>query len=152
MTDRKKMQVIQDFIRFINVMNDLIDNAAWKCQEIDPRTGEHLINESEVPQRDFTLEELKEQTTRNLIDAHGYWIMINNFLTKIDDQYLLDACQGAGIDAIQTKSELNDMKAHGIQARSDILAATTKTELAAAGQYLHDNVPKLILVRRSWNL
>ena len=152
MATRYEIQIAQDLIRFVNIMNDLIDVASYEAKEIDAQTGNKLQIPEDSTFRDATLDELKEMVKRRLLNALGYYNMLKAFLDKIDMSLVLSGLSALSVNTQELKNNLMDMKSVGEYVRANLSNVTTKSELANLGTYIDNNVPKLILVRRSWCL
>jgi len=150
MADRYVIQIAQDLIRFTNIINDLMDVASYQAREIDERTGEKL----QIPEgdsfRDATLDELKQIVQRTTQNVLGYYQMLKKFLDYIDINLVISGLSALGVNAQQLKDELLNMKSVRDHVVNNLSAVTTKAELAQLGTYIENNIPKLILIRRSW--
>lgn len=153
MATRYEIQIAQDLIRFVNIMNDLVDVASYQAREIDAETGDKLQKREEDGSfRDATLDELKEMVKRKLLNALGYYNTLKGFLDKIDLALVVSGLSGLDVNAQEVKDNLMDMKSVADYVRTNLPSISTKAELADLGVYIDDNVPKLILIRRSWCL
>lgn len=154
MATRNDIQIAQDLIRFVNIMNDLMDCASYILREKDPQTGEKYQltdKETQLP-RDATLEELKEAVKRTGQNVLGYWNMIDSFKTKYGSEIVRDALMSLGIDAIAINNDLANLDTEARNLWQNIKDAQTKAELIPFADRIDANIPKLILVRRSWCL
>jgi hypothetical protein len=156
MATRNDIQIAQDLIRFVNIMNDLLDCASYILREIDPQTGEKYqiqIPDLDPPEyRDATLEELKETVKRTGQNILGYWNMIDTFKNKFGAANVRDALLSLGIDAVAINNDLANFDTEAKHLWQNIQAAKTKEELIPFADRIDANVPKLVLVRRSWGL
>ena len=156
MATRQEIQIAQDLIRFINIMNDLLDCASWILREIDPQTGEKYqmqIPDTDPPEfRDATLEELKETVKRMGQNVLGYWNMIDAFKNKYGGANLRDALLSLGVDVTAVQTDLANFDVEARHLWQNIKDAQTKEELIPFADRIDANIPKLILVRRSWCL
>ena len=152
MATRQDIQIAQDLIRFVNIMNDLIDCASYILREKDPQTGNKFqIQEGEVS-RDATLEELKENVKRTGQNMIGYWNTITAFKNKYGGAKLKTALESMGVDVLAIQADLANLDTEARHVWQNIQAAQTKAELLPFADRIDANVPKLILVRRSWSL
>lgn len=155
---RQEKQIVDDMSRFMNIMNDLFDVGSYILQEIDPQTGEHLQKQEQTEIgttfRDYTLDELKQQGRRMARNILGYVKTIENFLTGTGMMNkTIQACTAMGIDFGAEKAEFNNMKTAATWVINNIDSINSKTDLKdSVANYIDANVPKLILIRRSWCL
>ena len=156
MATRNDIQIAQDLIRFVNIMNDLMDCASYILREIDPQTGlEYLVQipNTDPPQfREATLDELKQAVKRTGQNVLGYWNMIDEFKSKYGAVNVRDALLSLGIDAIAINNDLANFDTEAKHLWQNISAATTKAELIPFADRIDANISKLVLVRRSWCL
>jgi len=155
MSTRNDLQIAQDLIRFINIMNDLIDNASYVLRDLNPETGEKLQVEDPPGSgtfRDTTFEELKERVERICQNIVGYHSMIKKFVTKFGDVPLADALSSLNLDPVVIKSDFQVIKDVSNYVFVEIGGVSTKEELIPYADYIDANIVKLVLVRRSWNL
>lgn len=153
MTTRNDIQIAQDLIRFVNIMNDLLDCASFILREKDPQTGEkYQIQNEDGTFRDATLDELKESVKRTGQNVLGYWNMLTNFKNKYGGANLANALASLGIDALAIQSDLNNFDTEAKYLWQNIKSAQTKAELIPFADRIDLNIPKLVLVRRSWCL
>lgn len=175
MATRQEIQIAQDLIRFVNIVNDLMDVTAYTLQDIDAQTGKHLqIQElidsrTELPfletatpeeraefgveiNRDATFEELRDRTIRLGQNVGGYKVQIITFLDAVDQALVVSGLTALGVNALTLKTELLAMNDVRLYVATNLPTFTTKDSLAVLGQYIDTNIPKLTLVRRSWCL
>lgn len=154
MATRQEIQIAQDLIRFVNIMNDLIDVVSYMLQEIDAQTGEPLqiIDKETGLLRPLTFDELKANSVRACQNIGGYFVQIKNFLDKIDTTIVLSGLSALGIDTNTFKNEMLAINDARNYVRSALSSTMTKADLVIIGQYIDTNIPKLTLVRRSWCL
>ena len=154
MATRQEIQIAQDLIRFVNIMNDLIDVASYMLQEVDAQTGEPLQvtdKETQLP-RDLTFDELKDNSVRACQNIGGYFTQNKSFLDKVDLAMVSRGLTALGVDVNTLKNEMLAINGAKNYVKSALLSATTKADLIIIGQYIDVNIPKLTLVRRSWCL
>lgn len=154
MATRQEIQIAQDLIRFVNIMNDLIDVASYILQEVDAQTGEPLqITDKETELlRDLTFEELKNNSVRACQNIGSYFVQIKSFLDKVDLSMVSSGLTALGVDTNTLRNEMLAINDTRNYVRSALLSAMTKADLIIIGQYIDTNIPKLTLVRRSWCL
>ena len=156
MATRQQIQIAQDLVRFVNIMNDLLDCASWVLREINPLTGEKYqirIPMTDPPEfRDATLDELKETVKRMGQNVLGYWNMIDAFKNKYGGANLRDALLSLGVDVTAIQADLANFDVEAKHLWQNIKDAQTKEELIPFADRIDANIPKLILVRRSWCL
>ena len=156
MATRQQIQIAQDIVRFVNIMNDLMDCASYILRDIDPQTGlEYLIQIPDIdpPQfRDATLDELKQAVKRIGQNVLGYWNMLNDFKTKYGGANLVTALSSLGIDAVAINNDLANFDTEAKHLWQNINNAQTKEELIPFADRIDANIPKLVLIRRSWCL
>jgi hypothetical protein len=152
MATRQEIQIAQDLIRFVNIMNDLIDVASYMLQEIDAQTGKPLqVTDKETELlRDLTLEELKNNSVRACQNIGGYFIQIQGFLDKVDLSMVSSGLTALGVDVNTLKNEMLAINDARNYVKAALSSAVTKADLVIIGQYIDANIPKLTLVRRSW--
>jgi len=152
MATRNDIQIAQDLIRFINIMNDLMDCASYILREKDPQTGaKYQIQEGETF-RDATLDELKEKAKRTGQNVLNYWDMIEEFKDGYGAANVRDALLSLGIDAVAINNDLANLDTEAKHLWQNIKNAQTKEQLIPFADRIDANIPKLILVRRSWCL
>lgn len=153
MATRQEIQIAQDLIRFVNIVNDLMDVAAYTLQNIDAQTGEQLqMEDTPGTFRDTTFEELRDRTVRLGQNVGGYKVQIITFLDSVDQALVVSGLSALGVNASTLRDDLIDMNTVRNYVASNLPSATTKADLVTLGQHIDANVPKLTLVRRSWCL
>ena len=153
MATRNDIQIAQDLVRFIKIMNDLLDYASYILREINPQTGErYQIQNEDLSWRDATLDELKNEVKQTGQNILGYWNMIDSFVTKFGAANVRDALLSLGIDAVAIQADLANFDTEAKHLWQNIKNAQTKAELIPFADRIDANVPKLVLVRRCWNL
>ena len=152
---RKSIQLANDLVKFVNVINDLCDVAAWYLQDIDPADGSTPVQYREgdpVVVRESTVADLKSEAQKCYQGILTYHTLINRYRDAVAQSVIVDALSDIGIVAAELLADLNSMKTHIQYVKDNISAATTKPELAVLGAYLDTNVPKLELLRRPWTV
>lgn len=152
MATRQEIQIAQDLIRFVNIVNDLMDVTAYMMQEIDAQTGGPLQIEEEGIFRSLTFKELKDRVVRACQNVQGYKIMIMDFLDSADQAMIVSGLGVLGVDLLTFKNELLAMNTVRDYVAGQLSLMDAKVDLVILGQYIDANVPKLTLVRRSWCL
>lgn len=154
MATRNDIQIAQDLIRFINIMNDLLDCASYILREKDPQTGKkyQIIDKVTGLERDATLDELKNTVKRTGQNVLGYWNQIDAFITKFGAANARDALLSLGVDVTAIQADLVNLDTEAKHLWQNIKNAQTKAELLPFADRIDANVPKLVLVRRSWCL
>lgn len=158
MVTRQEKQIVDDLVRFINIMNDLFDVNSYMLQGVDQETGGVLQKKERVGEtltfRDFTLDELKQLGKKNAQNILGYANNITNFLSGTDMLNItMSAFTAVGVDFNTTKNEFNVMKTGAAWIIDNIDSILSKEALKnTIVAYIDDNIPKLTLIRRSWCL
>jgi len=160
MATRQEIQIAQDLVRFVNIMNDLLDCASWILKEIDPQTGNKLQiqepqGEGEIGApifRDTTLEELKERGKRAGQNVLGYRNVLQNFITKYGSVNIIKALASWKINYQDLLDDITIMETEARNLNNLIGAANSKADLISFAESINANIPKLVLVRRSWCL
>lgn len=160
MTTRQQIQIAQDLVRFVNIMNDLLDCASWILKEVDPQLGNklqvrvpHEMEDTGPPVfRDATLEELKERGKRAGQNVLGYRNTINQFISRYGANNVRTALTSIGIDIADIQNDVAKMEAEARNLNNFIENAQSKAELLSFAESIDNNIPKLTLVRRSWCL
>lgn len=153
MATRKDIQIAQDLIRFLNIMNDLMDCASYILREIDPQTGgPYQVLDGAGGMRPATLEEIKQEVKRIGQNAIGYWNMMRTFVDLYGAQKTKTALQSLGMNVIEFQADLESIRTEAAHIRDTVINATTKADLLPYADHVDANVPKLVLVRRSWCL
>jgi len=152
MPTRQEYQIIRDLIKFVNITNDLVDNASYIMREINPNTGEPLTKTDDdgITVRPYTLAEIKESLVGIRDGIRGYWSIVNRFINQYGLQNLNTMLQSQGIDGAVIKNDLEHIKTIIEEASVQVAAAQDKTDLLNISDYIDTNVPKLPLIRRSW--
>ncbi|UCE05510.1 MAG: hypothetical protein JSW07_18160 [bacterium] len=154
MATRQEIQIAQDLIRFVNVMNDLLDSAAYILREIDPHTGDpyRVQDPFSTENRVATLDEIKATITRLGKSVLGYWNMLASFKLGYGELDMDKALKALGVNANDIVADISTFKTEAQYLSQNIGNVINKTELIPYADRLDANVPKLRLVRRSWNL
>ena len=153
MATRNDIQIAQDLIRFINIMNDLLDCASFILREKDPQTGEKFqVKNEDGTFRDATLQELKDAVKRTGQNVLNYWDMLDTFKAKYGGANIANALSALGVDAAAINNDLANFDTEARHLWQNIKDAQTKEELIPFADRIDANIPKLILVRRSWCL
>jgi len=153
MSTRQEIQIAQDLVRFVNIMNDLLDCISFRLKEIDPQTGnKYQIQEKDLTLRDATLEELKAKGKRVGQNVLGYRNMINQFFSGYGIDNVETALASIGIDIADIQNDITKMEVEARNLNNFILSAKNKGELISFAKRIDNNIPKLTLVRRSWCL
>ena len=100
-----------------------------------------------------TLDELKEIIKRLGQNTAGYHTMLENFIGGYGESNVRDALLSLGVDLASIQAELVVLKAEGENLVNNVTKAIDKDELITSyADRIDLAVPKLTLVRRSWNL
>lgn len=149
MSTRQQIQIAQDLVRFVNIMNDLLDCASYILRETDPQTGGPLKNKDG---EDFTLNELKDRVKRTGQNVLGYWNQINDFIDGYGGANVRDALLSLGVNVAEIQADLANLDTEAKHLWQNIKDAQTKAALIPFADRIDANIPKLTLVRRSWCL
>lgn len=156
MATRQEIQVALDFIRFINIMNDLIDVSSYVLRELDPQSGaKYQIRaggEPSLPERDATLDELKQSAKRLFQNALSYRVMLDGFLVKANRTLVENGLLALGVNLVEMEADITNMRAACDTVIPQITAVDNKKQLEDVATYIDGAVPKLTLIRRSWSL
>lgn len=159
MATRQEIQIAQDLVKFVNIINDLLDCMSWQLQGIDPADGgvfkvfppDARETGDVADMVEPTVDELKALITRTLSNIEGYRANIQDYLDRASQQKIVRGLNALGIDdAVAFQADLVSMKGACDFLQANIGAVTTKAQLAQLGQHIDNNVPKLELVRRNW--
>ena len=150
MATRHDYQVAWDILKNINIINDLVDCAAYIMRDIDPRTGEPYRNRETG--EEFSLFEIKQELGRIRTNVTGYYNLINNYIDVAGVPRIATALAIVGVDAVQAKADMENLKTVVETAISQVQSASTKLELIPIGEYIDANTDKLDLIRRFWSL
>jgi len=153
MATRQQIQIAQDLVRFVNIMNDLLDCASYILKGIDPQMGTpYQIQNQDGTYREATLEELKAAGKRAGQNVLGYRNTINQFITRYGAANVRDALLGMDIDVATIQSDVAAMETQARNLNNYIDAVQSKAKLVPFAESIDTSIPKLILVRRSWCL
>lgn len=155
MTTRNDIQVTQDLVRFVNIMNDLLDCASYTLKEIDPETGDRFqIREGVGGEiyRDATLEELKLTARQSGQNALAYRNTLQSFIIKYGGENIRKALLSLNVNYDDILSDITTMENEARNLVNNVKFCETKAELISMAKQIDQNVPKLVLVRRSWCL
>lgn len=157
MKTRRKKQIVDDFIRFINIMNDLVDVTSIRLKELDERTGDRKqvpVNPGtpeEMPEtRDITVDEMKHQVKRGCQNVIGYYLGLTQFIDTYGEDKLETALTVFGYDFQELKSDIQKMVDVAKHINNNVDACKDKTELKNLSNHIDTNIQKLPLIRRSW--
>ncbi len=155
MATRQDFQIAQDVIRFINIVNDLMDVASFMMRELDqdgaPLIKPEVINPPE-PARPYTFDEIKAMLARTRQNILAYWGLIDNFISVYGAANVAIALNCVGVSAVVVKQELDSLKDVINYVSTNMAGLTTKAQLIPLADYIDTNTEKLPLVRRSWCL
>jgi len=148
MATRQDFQIAQDIIRFVNIVNDLIDVTSFMLRELDPN-GNPLVDGNGDP---FTFQMIKDSVVRTRQNILGYWTQINTFITTYGASNVATALNCVGVNATTIKQELDNIKEVINYVQANMVGLKTKAQLIPLADYIDANTEKLPLVRRSWCL
>jgi hypothetical protein len=148
MATRQDFQIAQDLVRFVNIVNDLIDVTSFMMRELD-HDGAPLVDKYGDP---YTFQMIKDGMMRARQNILNYWSMIDVFMTTYGATNVANALNCVGVSATNVKQELDNIKDVINYVSTNMVGLTTKTELLPLADYIDTNVSKLPLVRRSWCL
>ena len=154
MATRQEIQFAQDFLRYVNIMNDLIDVGGIEAQGKEESTGLPIKVPTGVEGefRSPTFEELRERVRGRVQAAGNYYLAMQSAMAKIPAGFLDRGLTGIGIDLQTILTDLEDMRNVCDQVLQDMLLTKDKTELVNVGTYIEQNVTRLTLLRRTWCL
>lgn len=149
MPTRQDFQIAQDIIKFVNIMNDIMDCNSWILQDKDPQTGGIF----QTPHaQDATLDDLKDASQRCCQNIAGYQNMIDEFLNRVDRKVVEDALLVLGISLSDIEADMANMATECDYLTANVKNVKSKAELVPIAEHINTNIPKLTLVRRSWCL
>jgi len=152
MATRNDIQIAQDLIRFVNIMNDLLDCASYILRGKDPQTGGIFqIQEGQVS-RDATLDELKENVKRTGQNVLGYRNMLQSFIASYGGKNIREALLSFNVNYDDILADITAMENEARNLGNNIQGCKGKADLAPFADSIDANIPKLVLVRRSWCL
>lgn len=140
---RNQAQIVQDVVRYSNILNDLIDVVSYKLRRLNPDTGEPLLDNFNA---------IKTQIEDHIQNANIYYNALVDFINKVGTANVREALLTWDVDAAALKSEIDTMKAEGSHVWSELPTCNDFPDLIPLADRLDVNVPKLILLRRRWNL
>ena len=152
MATRNDIQIAQDLIRFMNIMNDLLDCTSYILKGIDPQTGGPYMIQENGNLREPTFDELRDDGKRAAQNVLGYWQMISEFINGYGAQNVQKALTSLGINLGSYQSDLALLQAEAQYLNNSISGAQSKADLIVFADRLDLNVPKIVLVRRTWCL
>lgn len=150
MATRNDYQIALDVIKTINIINDLVDYASYILRDIDPSTGGAYLNRN--TEEPYSVLEIKQQLAVVRTNLTAYNDLINNYIAKVGASRVVTALNTLNIDALETKADMDNLKAVIEHVIPDIQAAVTKQDLIVSADYIDANTAKLELIRRSWSL
>lgn len=151
MTTRNDIQIAQDLIKFVNIMNDLLDCVSYILRGKDPQTGGlYQVQNEDNTFRDATLEELKQIGKRTGQNILGYRNMLQSFITKYGRASIKSALLSLRIDYLSILDDITKMEAEARNLNNNIEATADKQDLLLFADSIDTNIPKLVLIRRSW--
>lgn len=148
MATREQYQIAQDIVRYANAIQDVLNFNAYALKRIHPETGGVFLKDGSP----WPIEDLKDFVSDNIQSLIAYKTAIEDFVTKVGRQTVVNALTAYGIDIDPILAELISMWNAGRYVFENIPSATTDAQLGALGDYLLANVPILKLLRRRWNL
>ena len=148
MATRQDFQIAQDIIRFVNIVNDLLDVTSFMMRELDA-DGASLVDNDGNP---YTFQMIKDRMIRVRQNILNYWSMIDIFITTYGTAKVVTALNCVGVSATVVKQELDNIKDVINYVSTNMAGLTEKYELIPLADYIDENTNKLPLVRRSWCL
>lgn len=155
MATRQDKQITDDLIRYVNIMNDIIDVSALHLRAKNEETGEKLQVtddiEGAVP-RDMTTEELVAQVKREAQNALGYSNSINTFIVNFGVVNVEKALTATGYVFTDIQTDVEAMKQEALYLSVNVGSLKDKAGFETLASHIDANIPKLTLVRRTWCL
>jgi len=152
MATRQEKQIVDDIIRFANIMNDLLDVAALHLKEIDEETGGKLQVSKNGTFRDITVDELVSMTRRAGQNVLGYYQTITDFIDNYGQKNLEIVLLSFGYDPVEIMTDISIMQQEARNIVDNVGICKEKADLQGLAERIDNNVSKLTLVRRSWCL
>ena len=142
---RQEIQVALDLVRFVNIVNDLLDNSVPVAKG-EVKTFDRESDE----ERDMTVEEMQSAMKRVCENIYGYKRIIVAFLAISENQELAKSGLAAlGIDDVKLRAEFGSMIAVTNHIYNNIDLLNGEVKLKDLGSYIESNVQKLPLVRKA---
>lgn len=159
MATRQDYQISTDVCRFANIINDLLDVCAYTLHNLDANTGD-VLQVVDVPgtidvpttYRAATVEDIKAMVAKNANAVSVYYSALNQFIGGLTQTRVRDALLAWEIDAQSLRDDLLVMRDISITIGNQIGNATTFAQLETGAVYIDNNVSKLPLFRRRWDL
>jgi len=142
---RQEIQVALDLVRFVNIVNDLLDNSVPVAKG-EVKTFDRESDE----ERDMTVEEMQSAMKRVCENIYGYKRIIVAFLAISENRELAKSGLAAlGIDDVKLRAEFGSMIAVTNHIYNNIDLLNDEVKLKDLGSYIESNVQKLPLVRKA---
>lgn len=151
MKSRQQKQIIDDLLRFVNIMNDLLDVAALHLKEINEETGGSLqvIGDDKVYRR-ATTDELISMAQRKGQNVLNYYSTIDGFIAGYGEDEIKNVLSSFNYDPEEILSDISAMRDEAEHIINNVGSCSDKSELVKISDHIDSNIPKLTLVRRSW--
>ena len=144
MATRQNIQVALDLIKFVNIVNDLLDVSVPVA-----RGQVQIWDEGLQANRDMTVDEIKAILKRTCANITGYQNKLTNFLAVPEKKQLaIDGLSAIGVNLTEAKNQLTDMIVEKNYVNTQVDIATDQPGLTAIGDHIEANVPTLPLIRR----
>jgi len=145
MATRQEIQVAWDLIKFINIINDLLDTSVPLVRG-QIKITDNLTKEG----RDMTVDEIKNALKQVCQNIYRYKKVILNFLDiSKNNQLAINGLAAWGINLDNTKKELLDMLMVTDYLNTEVEKAVTLDKFKKLADYIDINVPKLPLIRKT---
>ncbi len=144
---RQEIQVALDFIRFVNVTNDLI-YVGISAAKNEMKLPIFDVSNNYIGDRDMTIVEIKDKLKRTKLNIEGYKDLIDNFLATPEN--LTSATKGLtalGVDIQDMKDDI--LLIYNSIADINLLSITTLGQLNQIGIDLETAIPRLPLIRKA---
>jgi len=159
MTTRQDYQISIEVCKFANIINDLLDACAYNLHNLDANTGD-ILRVVDVPgtpdvpttYRPAEVGDIKELVNSRLSAVQTYYAALNQFIDGLTLIRVRDALLAWQIDAQSLRDDILAMRNIAITIGNQIGPATTFAQLEIGAVYIDNNVPKLPLFRRRWDL
>ena len=143
MATRQDYQIAIDVCRFANIVNDLLDVCAYVARNIDPNNGDVTT---------LTVEEIKAQITEHIASVNLYYATLTQYIDGLTVVRIQAALLAWDINAQNLRDDLVSMRDVATVISNQLPTITTFAELENGATYIDNNVPKLPLFRRRWDL
>lgn len=142
---RQEIQVAFDIIKFVNIINDLLDVSVPMA-----RGQVKIWDKGLEAERDMTLDEIKTHLKRTCLNIYGYRDKLNAFLAVPEKKQLaINGLSAIEVNLPEVKGQYQDMINEVDYIYAEVDNVTDQSGLNAIADHIDANVPKLSLLRRA---